>query len=91
MEYQTKYQGPWIDIDEDSKLAIRVCEWRYQKPVVKTNKCCHCGTCYIFCPTGCVNSNDSYFFADLEYCKGCGICARVCPVSAIKMVLEGKE
>ncbi len=91
MEYQTKYQGPWIDIDEDSKLALRVCEWRYRKPIVKTTKCCHCGTCYLLCPTGCIESKDSYFASDPDYCKGCGICARVCPVSAIKMVLERHE
>ena len=91
MEFQTKHQGPWIDLDENSKLAIRVCEWRYQKPIVKTKKCSHCGTCYIFCPTGCINSKGSYCAADLEYCKGCGTCARVCPVNAVKMVLEGNE
>jgi pyruvate ferredoxin oxidoreductase delta subunit len=25
---------------------------------------------------------------DLEYCKGCGICAEECPVQAIDMVSE---
>ena len=91
MKFQTKYQGPWIDIDAGSKLDLKVCEWRFQKPEVKTDKCCHCGTCAIFCPTGCVNSHETCFGADLVYCKGCGICARVCPTSAVKMVLEGNE
>jgi len=27
---------------------------------------------------------------DLEYCKGCGICAEVCPTHAIAMVDEEK-
>jgi len=27
---------------------------------------------------------------DLEYCKGCGICAEVCPTRAIAMVDEEK-
>ena len=26
---------------------------------------------------------------DLEYCKGCGICAEECPTNAIVMVEEG--
>jgi pyruvate ferredoxin oxidoreductase delta subunit len=27
---------------------------------------------------------------DLDHCKGCGICASVCPKDAIEMVEEGK-
>jgi len=91
MKFQTKHQGPWLDIDENSRLTLKVYEWRFQRPEVKTGKCCHCGTCYIFCPTGCIKSHDTYFAADLDHCKGCGICARVCPINAIKMVLEGNE
>ena len=26
---------------------------------------------------------------DLDHCKGCGICAQVCPADAIEMVPEG--
>ena len=31
---------------------------------------------------------DIYFEADLTYCKGCGICAEICPVKCIKMEKE---
>ena len=31
---------------------------------------------------------DGYFAADLDYCKGCGICAHECWPGAIKMVNE---
>jgi pyruvate ferredoxin oxidoreductase delta subunit len=27
---------------------------------------------------------------DYNFCKGCGLCAQVCPVKAIKMKLEEK-
>jgi pyruvate ferredoxin oxidoreductase delta subunit len=28
------------------------------------------------------------FAADLDFCKGCGICAKICPVGAIAMERE---
>jgi len=63
--------------------------WRTQKPIHDTNKCIKCGICYIFCPEGCVRQNaDGYFEANLDYCKGCGICARECWTQAITMVEE---
>ena len=91
MEFKTVYQGPWMDINTNCKLTIKVSEWRYQKPVVVIDKCCHCGTCEIFCPTGCIVSHETYCGADLEYCKGCGVCVRECPSNAVKMVSEGEQ
>ena len=36
-----------------------------------------------------INVNSDFFYeADLEYCKGCGLCAQVCPVKCIKMEVE---
>lgn len=86
MRLRSRFAGPWADPDE--LFAIKTGEWRYQRPVTKVGKCCQCGTCYLFCPTGCISDRGTYFAADLEYCKGCGLCARLCPVSAIMIVRE---
>jgi len=76
----------WADSKELFTIASG--DWRAVRPMVKVSKCCHCGTCYLFCPTGSIRDAGKYFEADLSYCKGCGICARECPVSAITMVAE---
>ncbi|MBI4286432.1 MAG: 4Fe-4S binding protein [Chloroflexi bacterium] len=63
-------------------------QMRVQRPVVNAAKCAWCGSCHLFCPTGCLIDKDGHFEANLDYCKGCGICAQVCPVQAIAMVRE---
>jgi pyruvate ferredoxin oxidoreductase delta subunit len=41
-------------------------------------------------PEGSAQKADILFVPDLEYCKGCGICAHECPRKVIEMVLEEK-
>jgi pyruvate ferredoxin oxidoreductase delta subunit len=31
---------------------------------------------------------EKYYKADLDFCKGCGICAHECPKDAIEMIPE---
>jgi Pyruvate/2-oxoacid:ferredoxin oxidoreductase delta subunit len=45
--------------------------------------------CSIYCPPQCMVTKKDYFDPNLEFCKGCGICARECPRSAIIMMPEG--
>jgi NADPH-dependent glutamate synthase beta subunit-like oxidoreductase len=54
--------------------------------------CFACDNCYGVCPDNAVIKLEpggayQYDF-DLDYCKGCGICAEECPCGAIEMVLE---
>ncbi|MBI5077032.1 4Fe-4S binding protein [Candidatus Falkowbacteria bacterium] len=68
--------------------------WRVYYPLIDHEKCIACGTCARVCPEGCVfpvkdeKSKKIYFEKDLDYCKGCGICAEECLVKAITMELE---
>jgi 2-oxoacid:acceptor oxidoreductase delta subunit (pyruvate/2-ketoisovalerate family) len=89
MKFKTQYEGPR---SEGTKLyVVNTGEWRFERPQTNVYKCCHCGTCYLFCPTGCVIDKGTYFAADLNYCKGCGVCVNLCPVASIKMVREDQS
>jgi len=52
--------------------------------------CFECDNCFGVCPDNAVmklGSGGKYEF-DLDYCKGCGICAHECPCGAIEMIPE---
>lgn len=64
--------------------------WRTFKPVINMKKCISCSNCWIFCPESCVRKSKKEYIVDLDYCKGCEVCANECPTGAIEMVLEEK-
>ena len=86
IKFTSRFESSWAD--PRTMHILPTGEWRFQRPVTKAEKCCQCGWCYIFCPTGCIENRGTYFGANLDYCKGCSICAHVCPVDAIRMVRE---
>ncbi len=61
--------------------------WRSQRPVIDPERCNHCDICWLFCPDSCIAPATEAI--DLNYCKGCGICAEVCSRDAIEMQREG--
>ncbi len=75
--------------------AGRTGDWRDEGPVIDHIKCIPskkgkpaCFLCWLYCPEGVVRMTIPVEI-DLEYCKGCGICAEECPPGAIRMVREG--
>jgi 2-oxoacid:acceptor oxidoreductase delta subunit (pyruvate/2-ketoisovalerate family) len=52
--------------------------------------CFSCDNCYALCPDDAVIKLGplGQYEIDLDYCKGCGICAEECPAGAIGMVPE---
>jgi len=67
---------------------VKTGEWRAERPVTDPKKCVRCATCWLYCPTQSIRDFRTHLGADLQYCKGCGICAEECPRHAIIMVLE---
>ena len=69
-------------------------DWRDAFPLVDEGKCIPakqskpaCFLCWLYCPEAVV-SRTVPIKIDMEYCKGCGICAEICPAHAIAMLSE---
>jgi 2-oxoacid:acceptor oxidoreductase gamma subunit (pyruvate/2-ketoisovalerate family)/2-oxoacid:acceptor oxidoreductase delta subunit (pyruvate/2-ketoisovalerate family) len=60
--------------------------WKVFHPEYDRAKCTMCNFCWFYCPEGCIYRKEDRMEFDMEYCKGCGICANECPTEAIKMV-----
>lgn len=73
-----------------STVVTKTGTWRTYVPVFDNEKCIKCSLCEIYCPECCIHQVDGLFVPDLEYCKGCGVCANECPRGAIEMILEEK-
>ena len=62
-------------------------------PIHDSEKCVACLTCVMLCPEGAAlwNSDVGKVVFDLNFCKGCGICANECPTKALVMKMPEKE
>jgi Pyruvate/2-oxoacid:ferredoxin oxidoreductase delta subunit len=56
--------------------------------------CLACDNCWVMCPDNAViktaelASDGSHYLFDLDFCKGCGICAQECPTGFIQMATD---
>lgn len=68
--------------------------WRNVRPVVDDAKCTGCLQCYMVCPDGAIykkpvqNKTRLGVSIDLDFCKGCGVCANACKFNALEMTSE---
>lgn len=78
---------------EAGYLVAKNAGWRNKRPVIDAAACTGCLQCYMHCPDGTVFKADGAapVAIDYDFCKGCGICAKVCTFGAIAMVPECDE
>ena len=80
---RTTPPGP---VASGGNTPTRMGTWSLLKPVLR-GKCNFCLLCWIYCPDGSIYQDEaSRVRIDHSRCKGCGICARECPLGTIKMV-----
>jgi pyruvate ferredoxin oxidoreductase gamma subunit len=93
----------WVDLPLDladvaapdvraplSSVQVRTGLWRTLRPVIDDSLCRRCSwVCSTFCPDGAIEVEpDGRPRIDYEHCKGCLVCAAVCPPHAIRVERE---
>lgn len=73
---------------EAGYLVTKNSGWRNVRPVIDTEKCIGCLNCYLYCPDGVIFRSNHKAAIDYDFCKGCGICKKICRIGAIKMEAE---
>jgi pyruvate ferredoxin oxidoreductase delta subunit len=80
-----------INPEAGSSKKYKTGSWRNVRPVIDPEKCNKtCLLCYDYCPDSAVEITADGPKINLDYCKGCGICAHECPRKAITMEQEEK-
>jgi pyruvate ferredoxin oxidoreductase delta subunit len=72
-------------LEAGNAIGYRTGDWRAFRPVRGEADCSHCFQCWLFCPDSSIlvdPDTEQMVGFDLDHCKGCGICAAVCPVNA---------
>ncbi len=82
-------------IEAGNSVQFKTGNWKARKPIRDKKKCINCMRCAVYCPDMAIKAIKTKLEdgrekmevsdADLDYCKGCGICAAECPVKAIAM------
>ncbi|MCD6312653.1 MAG: 4Fe-4S binding protein [Thaumarchaeota archaeon] len=69
-----------------TSLEYKTGTWKMVQPEIDQEKCIRCLLCWIYCPDGAIQRlEEDRVEVSYEYCKGCGICSKICPVKAISM------
>ena len=73
---------------EAGYLVTKNAGWRNVRPVIDKSGCVGCLQCYLYCPDGVIYKDGGKVSIDYDFCKGCGICGKICKTGAIVMEAE---
>jgi|GEM_PF-394755 len=81
-----------VIFEPGSTKKYKTGEWRTFKPTIDLARCIKCGRCWMVCPDAAINQRkeDGKFEINHDYCKGCLLCTKECPVKCIPYVVEEK-
>ena len=86
LRWQDAAAGPYMP--GGTSRQFETGDWRQQRPRLDLSTCVHCMLCWLYCPDSSIIAKDGRIAEiDLTYCKGCGICAEVCPPRAHSIVM----
>jgi len=73
---------------ENSSYAASVAHWRVEKPIFNGDHCINCFFCWLYCPDSSILARDEKMSGiDYVHCKGCGVCASVCPTNPKSLIM----
>jgi len=78
-------------LEAGNAAAYKTGGWRTYRPIWDASKCSNCLFCWVYCPDSSIKvKNGKITGIDYDHCKGCGICAKECPLKdkAVKMIKE---
>jgi pyruvate ferredoxin oxidoreductase delta subunit len=82
-------------LDAGTAQQFETGDWRSKKPIWHPETCIQCLQCWIHCPDTSImvdRATSKMTGFDYKHCKGCGICAQVCPVKPVKSIsMENEE
>ena len=79
-------------LEAGTALDFHTGDWRSERPIHKKDTCIHCLFCWIYCPDSAIKVEDGKVVdVDLRYCKGCGICVKVCPTKPKSIEMKSER
>ncbi len=75
-----------------NSYTATVASWRVEKPVFNIDVCIDCQNCWVWCPDTSILSRDKQMLGiDYDHCKGCGVCAEVCPTNPKSLIMFSEQ